>query len=141
MLNYGSARCVHLPDGRQRMYLYCRHELTETAPAYGPDIISATCSDGIGLVFTQDAGVRIPCMRFPLSAPIGTSYTPDVMWCTAEQYYRMYFSAWTDEPPHGPRGYIFAATSWDGLKWELSNHKFPVMYPGGKYDRVKVREL
>jgi hypothetical protein len=27
----------------------------------------------------------------------------------------MYYSAWTDEPGLGPRGYIMAATSADGL--------------------------
>ena len=37
----------------------------------------------------------------------------------------------------GSRGYIMAATSSDGLDWQMSNGGYPVMYPGGQWDRVK----
>ena len=30
-----------------------------------------------------------------------------------------------------------AATSSDGLDWQMSNGGYPVMYPGGQWDRVK----
>ena len=49
----------------------------------------------------------------------------------------MFYSAWTEELLHGPRGYIMAATSTDGLDWKMSNGGNPVIYPGGKWDRVK----
>lgn len=74
---------------------------------------------------------------FPDGAPLGSAYTPDVMWCEAEAYYRMYYSAWTEELQLGPRGYIMAATSTDGLEWSISNGGNPVVYPGGRWDKVK----
>ena len=93
-------------------------------------IVSATCTDGIGLHFELDPGIRVPQLTGNLSRFGGTlTYTPDVMWCKREQYWRMYFSAWAEEPGSdrgGVRGYIMAATSTDGLAWELSNGGQPV---------------
>ena len=135
IVNYCSERCVYLPDGRCRLYLYRR---TEGSDPEDYCIISATSTDSSPLpTFVQDPGVRIAQRPFPVGAPLGTAYTPDVMWCEAEGYYRMYYSAWTDEELLGPRGYIMAATSKDGLDWRLSNGGQPIMYPGGPWDRVK----
>jgi hypothetical protein len=88
---------------------------------------AALQTDEIGLEFDLDPGVRVAQRSFPHGAPLGTAYTPNVMWCATEGFYRMYYSAWTDEAELGPRGYIMAAESTDGLEWKDSNGGNPIM--------------
>jgi hypothetical protein len=40
-------------------------------------------------------GIRIAQRSFPAASAIGTAYTPDVMWCAAEGYYRYVIAAQT----------------------------------------------
>lgn len=164
--NFGSARVVYLPEGTGatcRMFLYLR--VADEPDGYGLlgaeqdtdggsssnaklaasdhasvyHIVSATCTDGIGLVFEPDPGIRIPQLSGALATFGGLlTYTPDVMYCAEEGYWRMYFSAWQQDPGADyPSGYILSATSEDCINFVLSNGGQPVMYPGGKWDRIK----
>lgn len=125
--NYGSPRCLILPDGRYRLYF---HRQPKNRAADNTHVImSAISTNGIRFEIENDARIKQE------SALESSSVYAGEILSLGTGGYRMYYAAWNNDMQEGR---ILSALSHDGLNF--IKDQTICIDNGGKYDFRKASE-
>jgi len=124
--DFGSPRCLSLPDGKFRLFFHQYH-LPDSS--HGAFILSAISENGLD--FTQEPGYRIAQETLFDSYAV---YAPEVLELGSGGY-RMYYAAWQTNPMLGR---IFSAFSQNSFDW-IRDDGIRVDC-GGKWDFLRASE-